>query len=55
MRLLTVRGTVVSVEPAGTATLADCVVVGDPEDQRGGRSRWGREGRAMTEAESLMP
>jgi hypothetical protein len=30
VRLLTVRGTVVSVEPGGTATLADCVVVSDP-------------------------
>jgi hypothetical protein len=30
MRLLTVRGTVVSVESEGTATLADCVVVSDP-------------------------
>jgi hypothetical protein len=30
MRLLTVRGTVVSVEPEGTATLVDCVVVHDP-------------------------
>jgi hypothetical protein len=30
MRLVTVRGTVVSVEPEGTATLADCVVVSDP-------------------------
>jgi len=30
MRHLTVRGTVVSVEPAGTATLSDCEVVSDP-------------------------
>ncbi len=30
VRLLTVRGTVASVEPAGKATLTDCVAVGDP-------------------------
>jgi len=30
MRLLTVRGTVVSVETEGTATLTDCVVISDP-------------------------
>ncbi len=30
MRLLTLRGTVVSVEPEGTATLTGCVVVSDP-------------------------
>jgi hypothetical protein len=30
MRLLTVRGTVVSVEPEGAATLAGCAVVSDP-------------------------
>lgn len=29
-RLVTVRGTVVSAEPAGAATLSDCVVVSDP-------------------------
>ena len=30
MRLVTIRGTVVSVEPEGTATLIECVVVSDP-------------------------
>ncbi len=30
MRLLTVRGTVASVEPEGTATLTGCAVVSDP-------------------------
>ena len=30
MRLLTVRGTVASIEPEGTATLTGCAVVSDP-------------------------
>ena len=30
VRLVTLRGTVVSVEPPGNATLAECVVVHDP-------------------------